>query len=100
VNLKLLFGKYGLRSRQASKAHALILILLVLLGLVLALGLLSAVSVHVRASPIVREAFWLVHDQQVSVARVQEEVEAHLVVKATEEYAGSIVVKVRKDIRL
>jgi len=88
-----------LRSRQTSKGQVLILILLALLGLVLIFGLLSAFSVRVRAAPIVQEAFWRVDDQKVSTTKLGESVGAHVVVQATEEYVGSIVVKIRKDIR-
>lgn len=61
-------------------------------------GLLSTVSVRVRAAPTVREAFWLVDHKRVSTARLGEKVVAHVLVKVTEEYAGSIVVKIRKDV--
>jgi len=87
-----------LRRRQTSKGQILILTLIVLLGLVLVFALLSMVTVRVRAAPIVREAFWLVNGERVSTARLGEKVEAHVVVKATEEYVGSIVVTIRKDI--
>jgi len=90
---------FGLKRRQTSKGQILILILLVLLGLVLISGFFSVVSVRVRAAPTVQEAFWLVDDQKVSTATLGEKVEAKIVVKATEEYVGSIVVKIRKDIR-
>lgn len=88
-----------MRGRQTSKGQILVLILLVLLGLVLIFGVSSVVSVRVRAAPIVQEAVWLVDDERVSTAALGEKVEAKIVVKATEEYVGSIVVKIRKDIR-
>lgn len=87
-----------MRRRQTTKGQILIIILLILLGLVLIFGLFSTVSVRVRAAPIVREASWLVDDQKVSTATLGEKVEAKVVVKATEEYAGSVVVKIRKDV--
>jgi hypothetical protein len=100
VNLTLLFGRFALRERQASKGQILILILLVLVGLVVIFGLLFTASIRVRAAPILQEAFWLVDNQRVSTTRLGENVEAHVVIKATEEYVGSIVVKIRKDIAL
>ncbi len=100
MNGTLLFGRFALRKRQAAKGQILILILLVLVGLVVIFGLLFTASTRVRAAPILQEAFWLVDDQRVSTARIGENVEADLVIKATEEYVGSIVVKIRKDIAL
>jgi len=87
-----------LRRRQTNKGQILILILLLLLGVVLIFVLFSKVSVRVRAAPIVREASWLVDDQKVSTATLREKVEAKIVVEATEEYVGSLVVKIRKDV--
>lgn len=89
-----------MRRRQTSTGQGLILILLVLLAVVLIFGLFFTFSVGVRAAPIVRESFWLVDDQRVSIIRLGEKVDAHVVIKATEEYVGSVVVKIRKDIAL
>ena len=100
MNRTLLFGRFALRERQASKGQILILMLLVLVGLLVIFGLLFTASIRVRATPILQEAFWLVGNQRVSTARLGENVEAHVVIKATEEYVGSIVVKIRKDIAL
>lgn len=50
--------------------------------------------------PLVKEAFWLVDGQQATTAGLGDEVKAHVVIQATEEYVGSVVVKVRKDVRL
>jgi hypothetical protein len=66
--------------------------------LVLVFGLLSTVAVRVQAAPLVKEAFWLFQDEKVSTAKLGEQVEAHVVVKASEEYVDPIVVKIRKDI--
>jgi len=74
--------------------------LLALLGLVLIFGLVSRLSVRVHAAPIVQEAFWQGDDQKFFTVRLGEKVEVHMVVKATEEYVGSVVVKIRKDIAL
>jgi len=91
---------YDLRRRQTVKGQILIFILLVLLGLVLISVFLSTVSVRVRAAPIVKEAVWTVDRSVVSTARVGEKVEARMVVEAVEEYVGSIVVRIKKDVRL
>lgn len=87
-----------MRRCQTPKGQILILILIVLLGLVLIFGVFTTVSVRVRAAPTVREAFWLVGDQKISTASLGEKVEARIVIKTAEEYVGSIVVKIRKDI--
>lgn len=84
----------------ASKGQTLIFILLVLLGLIVVFALISSYIVRVRAAPKVKEAVWLVDGQRVSTANLGEEVEAHVVIQATEEYEGSIVVKIRKDIKM
>lgn len=88
---------FGLRRRQTS-GQILILIVLVLVGLVLIFALFSRASVRVRAAPIVREASWTVDGSTVSTASLGDKVEAHVVVEAVEEYVGSIVVKIRKDV--
>lgn len=46
-----------------------------------------------------REVVWRVNNQEVTSATLGEKVEAVIIVEATEEHVGSIVVKVRKDIR-
>ncbi len=72
--------------------------LLILLILLLIFAALITQNVRVRSSPIVDEAFWLAEDQRVTAVHVGDEVEAHVVIRATGEYVGSIVVKIRKDI--
>jgi hypothetical protein len=47
---------------------------------------------------MMKEVFWRVMGQNVTTASVGDEVEAHVVVKAAQEYVGSIIVKVRKDV--
>jgi len=74
--------------------------IIVLVGLFLVFGLLSALSGRGRATPLVKEASWLVNEQEVSTANKGEEVEAHVVIEATEQYVGSIVVRVKKDVSL
>lgn len=89
-----------MRRRQASQGQILILILIVLIGLFLFSGLISFFSIRVRTGPTVQDAAWQVNGQNVSTASVGEQVEAKIVVKTVEQYVGSIVVKVKKDIRL
>jgi hypothetical protein len=86
-----------LKRRQTS-GQILILVLLVLLGLIVISVSLSRSSVRSSGLPAVDDAFWLVGGQRVSSAVVGGSVEAHVVIRATSEYVGSIVVKIRKDI--
>lgn len=88
-----------MRRRNALKGQILILIILVVIGLILIFAVSSLLSNRVRNAPVVQDAFWQVGDQAVTTARIGQNVEAHIVVKTTEEYVGSIVVKIRKDVR-
>jgi len=85
-------------SGRTRKGQALVLIILVLLGIIVIFVLLSARSARVRSSPMVQEVFWQIDSQRGTTASVGDEVKAHIVIKATEKYVGSIVMKVRKDI--
>jgi hypothetical protein len=76
------------------------LIVIIIIGVAVVLVALSVFSSRQRVSPLVVEAFWQTDDQQVSVTVSGTEVHGHVIVKATEEYVGSIVVKVRKDVSL
>jgi hypothetical protein len=42
--------------------------------------------------------FWRVGSANITEAVVGQQVEAHAVIEASQEYAGSVVVKIRKDI--
>lgn len=85
-------------SCRTRKGQGFILIIIVLLVIVVIFALLSTHSARVRSAPTVQEAFWRVGGQNVTEAFVGFEVEAHVVVKAKEEYVGSIVIKIRKDV--
>ena len=88
-----------MRSRQSVKGQILVLVLLVLLGLVVVFALFSSFSGRVRTAPIVREAVWTIGGSVVTTANVGDKVEARVEVQTVEEYVGSIVVKIRKDVR-
>jgi hypothetical protein len=55
---------------------------------------------RVKSTPVVQQVFFRVGGQNVTTAYVGEDVEVHVVIKATEQYAGSVAVKVRKDVSL
>jgi len=86
--------------RRASKGQILAIILLLILGFIVISGLISIFSGRNGSAPIVKEAYWQIDGQKVSTSSLGQEVEAHVVVQATEQYVGSIVVKVRKDARM
>lgn len=77
----------------------MIIILLLILGILLLFGLFSRFSIRLRATPIVQEAYWIVRDQNVSLSKLGEDVEAIIKIETTEHYSGSVVVKIKKDIR-
>jgi len=66
---------------------------------VIVVALLGALFVETQPSPVVDEAFWLLNGTKVTSVTVGSRVEARVVVRATAEYTGSIVVKVRKDVK-
>ncbi len=84
--------------KRTHKGQALLLILVILAGIIVGSAVLFARSSHVRAAPTVQEVFWEVNSQKVTTAGIGAEVEAHVFVRATEEYVGSIMTKIRKDI--
>ena len=86
--------------RRGSKGQILAIILLLILGFIVVAGLISFFSGRNGSAPVVKEAYWQVDGQKVSTSSLSQEVEAHVVVEATEQYVGSIVVKVRKDARM
>lgn len=61
-------------------------------------ALLPAWSARQRSTPVVRQVFWQVNGQNVTTTFVDQEVEVHVVIRAVEEYVGSVTVKVRKDV--
>ena len=87
-----------MRRRNALKGQILILVIIVIIGIILIVGISSLLSNRTRNAPVVQDAFWQVDDQAITTARVGQEITAHVEVKANEEYVGSIVVKIRKDI--
>jgi hypothetical protein len=75
-----------------------VLILIVVLAIVVVFALVSVRFARVKSSPSVQEVFWQVGGANVTEASVGDDIEAHAVIKATKEYVGSVVVKVRRDV--
>jgi len=85
-------------SGRNRKGQIFIIVLIVLLIIVVVFVVFSARSSQVSSAPVVQGVFWQLNGGNVTAAHVGDEVEAHAVVKATQEYAGSVVVKIRKDV--
>ena len=89
-----------MKRRYASRGQILAIILILILGFIIISGLISIFSGRNGSSPVVKEAYWRIDGQKASTSSLGQEVEAHVIVQATEQYVGSIVVKIRKDARL
>lgn len=83
---------------SAQAGRVFVVVLLVLLAAVGVIVFVLIRSSQVRSSPVVQEVFWRVDGRNSTTANIGDEVEAHVVVKTEEEYVGSMVVKLRKDV--
>lgn len=83
---------------KVRRGQVFIIIIAIVLAMIIMFALLPAWSARQRSTPVVQQVFWQVNNQNVTSAYVNQEVEAHVIIKATEEYVGSIAVKVRKDV--
>jgi hypothetical protein len=90
-------GEVGLKSRGA-KGQILVFFVLILIFAFVVFALLSPHFGGGKPAPSVLEAYWRVDGQRVTFASVGDSVEAVVSVRASEQYVGSIVVKVRKDV--
>ena len=80
------------------RGFGFLLLFIVLLVAVAFFAFMVTESSRVQASPEVQQAFWRVNSHNSTTANIGEEVEAHVIVRAKEEYSGSIVLKIRKDV--
>lgn len=80
------------------RGFGFLLIFIVLLAAVAVFAFMMTESSRVQASPAVQQAFWSVNSHNSTTANISEEVEAHVIVRATENHSGSIVLKIRKDV--
>jgi hypothetical protein len=83
---------------RGRKGQILIFIVIILILAFVVFGLLSAFFGGGRPVPSVLEAYWQVGGRRVTSTFVGAEVEAVVVIKPSEQYVGSVIVKVRKDI--
>ena len=80
------------------RGQILIFIVLILIFAVVVFALLSPNFGGGKPAPSVLEAFWRVDGQRVTSATVGDSVEAVVTVQASEQYVGSVILKVRKDV--
>jgi len=85
---------------SAKSRGQMLIIALIVLVLIVVIIVLGVASLGKRQNPIVLEALWQKNDQRITEANRGDELHAYVVVRAEEEYVGSILVKVRKDIAL
>lgn len=89
-----------MRRRQTKSGQIFLFIIILIIGALIIVGLLSALSGRGRTSPTVKEVTWLVGDQEVTTSTLGREVEARITIVATEQYVGSIVVRIKKDVSM
>lgn len=85
-------------SARGRKGQIIIFIVLILIFAIVVIALFSGGFGGRKTAPLVLEAFWRVDGRTVTSASVGESVEAVVTIQATEQYVGSIVLKVRKDV--
>jgi hypothetical protein len=84
--------------RRDRRGIGFILIVIIIVAIVVIFALAFIRSTQLGSTPSVQDAYWVVASNRSSAARVGQEVEAHVIVEAKEEYIDSVVVKIRKDI--
>jgi hypothetical protein len=77
-----------------------LIIIIIIIAIVVAFALVSIRSTQLGSTPSVQDAYWVVAGKRSTVASVGQEVEAHVIIRAKEEYIDSVVVKIRKDISI
>jgi hypothetical protein len=90
--------RIGLKARGC-QGQILVFIVLILIFAFVVFALLSPNFGGQKPAPSVLEAYWRVDGQRVTSASVGGSVEAVVAVQASEQYVGSIIVKVRKDVQ-
>ena len=85
-------------SSKARRGQVFIVIVVIILILVALFVILPLFEARNRSVALVQQVFWRANNQNVTSVFLGREVELHAVIKVTEEYVGSAVVKVRKDV--
>ena len=86
------------RIRRDRRGIGFVLIIIVIVAIVVVAALVSIRSRQVGSTPSVQDSYWIVSAKRSWVTSVGQEVEAHVIIEAKEEYIDSVVVKIRKDI--
>jgi hypothetical protein len=87
-----------MRIMGSLKGIAFVLGLIVVLAAMTFLAFASTRLTEHRLPPTVQDVYWSVAGERVTGASIGEKVEAHVILQAQGEHAGSIVVKIRNDI--
>lgn len=75
-----------------------VLIIIIIVAVVVVFSMVSIRSTQLGSTPSVQDSYWVVAGKRSTVASVGQEVEAHVIIEAKEEYIDSVVVKIRKDL--
>jgi len=84
--------------RRDHKGIGFILIIIIIVAMIVVFALISFRSRQLGSTPSVQDSYWVVSARKSTVASVGQEVEAHVIIEAEEEYIDSVVIKIRKDI--
>ena len=84
-------------SSKARRGQVFIVVIVIIIILIALFVILPMLEARNRPAPLVQQVFWQANNQNVTNVYLGEEVDLHAVVKAREQYTGSVVVKVRKD---
>jgi len=87
-----------LKAHRGVQGQILVVIVLILIFAFVVIALLSPNFGGRKPAPAVLEAFWRVDGHRITSASVGDRVEAVVSIQASEQYVGSVVVKVRKDV--
>lgn len=91
----------GVQSKMRSRAktgQVFIVIVIIILVIVALFVLLPIFEAGRGSGPVVQQVFWQTNGQNVTRVYLGEEVGLRAVVTTAEEYTGSVVIKVRKDV--
>jgi hypothetical protein len=83
---------------RGCRGQILVFIVIILIFAFVVFALLSPNFSGRKSAPAVLEAYWRVDGQRVTSASVGDSVEAVVTVRASEQYVGSVILKVRKDV--
>ena len=87
-----------MKAHRGVQGQILVVIVLILIFAFVVIALLSPNFGGRKPAPVVLEAFWRVDGHRITSASVGDSVEAVVSIQASEQYVGSVVVKVRKDV--